>query len=139
MARRSSPRPIGSGWKASSRRRPAPLTAAAAPTTWLKTKCFEESIYEIAAVLRERGKPPVAYMVTPDAERRYVGGAFISGLNRDMRERLWARVTAKAGPPAKGFAMKQGVEWLKPGLIGRVRHLKGEELLRHATLREIGD
>ena len=38
-------------------------------------------------MLRERGKPPVAYMV--DADRNYVGGAFISGLNREMRERLW--------------------------------------------------
>ena len=25
----------------------------------------------------------------------------------------------------------------QPGLVGRVRHLKGEETLRHATLREI--
>ena len=34
--------------------------------TWLKVKCFEESDYEIAAVLREPGRPNVAYMVTPD-------------------------------------------------------------------------
>ena len=25
----------------------------------------------------------------------------------------------------------------KPGLVGRVRHLKGEQSLRHATLQEI--
>jgi len=35
--------------------------------------------------------------VTPDKERRYVGGAFIT-LNDKMRERLWARVNAKAKP-----------------------------------------
>ncbi len=105
--------------------------------TWLKVKCFEESTYEVAAVLREPGRPNVAYMVTPDAERRYVGGAFIT-LNEKMRERLWARVNTKA-KPLKGIQVKPGTLWLKPGLIGRVRHLKGEQLLRHATLREIGE
>jgi hypothetical protein len=41
---------------------------------------------EVAAVLRERGKPPIAYMI--DANRRYVGRAFIA-LNREQREPLW--------------------------------------------------
>jgi ATP-dependent DNA ligase len=58
--------------------------------TWLKTKCYDESVYEVAGVLRESGRPAVAYMVTPDKERRYVGGAFIT-LNHKLRERLWAR------------------------------------------------
>jgi len=31
----------------------------------------------------------------------------------------------------KGVEAKQGIEWLKPGLIARVRYLKGEEKLRH--------
>ena len=53
-----------------------------------------------------------------------------------MRERLWARVNAKA-KPLKGVKVKPGTQWLKPGLIGRVRHLKGEQELRHATLHEI--
>ena len=35
------------------------------------------------------------------------------------------RQSLRPGPP------------LWPGLIGRVRHLKGEQLLRHATLREL--
>jgi DNA ligase D-like protein (predicted ligase) len=103
--------------------------------SWLKIKCYEESDYEVAAVLRAPGRPLVAYMVTPDKARRYVGGAFIT-LNQEMRERLWARVQAKAAP-LKGVKVKPGTEWLKPGLIGRVRHLKGEQLLRHATLQEI--
>ena len=37
--------------------------------------------------------------------------------------------------PLKGIKVKPGTQWLKPGLVGRVRHLKGEQLLRHATLR----
>ena len=74
-------------------------------------------------------------MVTPDKERRYVGGAFIT-LNEEMRDQLWSRINAKA-KPLKGVKVKPGAQWLKPGLVGRVRHLKGEQLLRHATLQEI--
>jgi bifunctional non-homologous end joining protein LigD len=103
--------------------------------SWLKIKCYEETDYEIAGVLRKPGRPLVAYMVTPDKERRYVGGAFIA-VNDKMRERLWARVRANA-QPLKGVRITPGTEWLKPGLVGRVRHLKGEQQLRHATLREI--
>jgi hypothetical protein len=33
--------------------------------------------------------------------------------------------------------VKRGTQWLKPGLVGRARHLKGEQQLRHATLHEI--
>ena len=42
-----------------------------------------------------------------------------------------------SGPPAKGIKRKGETKWLKPGLVGRVRHLKGEKQLRHATLQEI--
>jgi ATP-dependent DNA ligase len=59
---------------------------------WLKTKCFVRSELEVAAVLRERGKPPIAYIV--DGDRRYVGGAFIA-LNREQREKLWSRVSTE--------------------------------------------
>jgi bifunctional non-homologous end joining protein LigD len=106
--------------------------------TWQKAKCYEESTYEVAGVLREPGRPAVAYMVTPDKERRYVGGAFIT-LNQQMRERLWARVQRAKGKPVKGVDAKPGTVWVKPGIIGRVRHLKGEEKLRHATLEELSD
>ena len=40
-------------------------------------------------------------------------------------------------PAVKGVKAKPGTEWLKPGLVGRVRHLKGEQQLRHATPREL--
>lgn len=53
----------------------------------MKTKCFTESVYEVAGVLSEPGRPAVAYLVTPDKHRKYVGGAFITG-NREIRERL---------------------------------------------------
>lgn len=81
------------------------------------------------------GRPAIAYMVTPDKERRYVGGAFIT-LAQAQRERLWARVQASAKAP-KGVKEKPGTQWLKPGLLGRVKHLRGEDELRHASLEQI--
>lgn len=102
---------------------------------WLKTKCYDEADYEIAAILREPGRPAVAYMI--DKDRKYVGGAFIT-LNHKLRERLWERVQGAAPSPApQGMKMKPEAQWVRPGLVGRVRFLKGEETLRHATLREI--
>lgn len=105
--------------------------------TWLKVKGYEESVYEVAVVLRERGRPATAYVVTPDREKRYVGGAFIN-INQEMRERMWARVQA-IRKPVRGVEAKPGTEWLEPGLLARVRHLKGEDKLRHASLQEIAE
>jgi bifunctional non-homologous end joining protein LigD len=101
---------------------------------WLKIKCYEERDFEVAGVLREPGEAPMALMVTP-GERKYVGSAFLA-LNREMRERLWARVKAGGGTAPAGVK-KPKAQWAKPGLIGRVRYLKGEEKLRHATLKEL--
>ncbi len=103
--------------------------------TWRKVKCFEETEFEVAGILRERGSAPLALMVTHDSERRYVGSAIVA-LNQDMRERLWRRVQEKKGKPPKGVK-KPNALWTKPGLIGRVRTLRGEERLRHATLRDL--
>jgi bifunctional non-homologous end joining protein LigD len=36
-----------------------------------------------------------------------------------------------------GLSNCPGTQGLKPGLVGRVRHLKGEQQLRHAMLQEI--
>jgi ATP-dependent DNA ligase len=84
-------------------------------------------------VLRERGNAPLALMATRDGKRTY--GAAIVALNETMRERLWKRVKEGAGPAPKGVK-KPTAEWTLPGLVGRVRHLRGEEGLRHATLRD---
>ena len=101
--------------------------------TWLKTKCFTETEYEVIGLKRAPGQASLALMATPGRKPKYVGAAIIA-LKSDMRERLWKRVQDGAAP--KGMAIEKA-EWVRPGLIGRVRHLKGEQKLRHATLTEI--
>ncbi|PBB26128.1 MULTISPECIES: ATP-dependent DNA ligase [unclassified Mesorhizobium] len=105
-------------------------------TAWLKAKSYAVDEYEILGVEREAGKPAFALM----AERgtgRYVGAAFIT-LNREMRERLWQRVQEHAGPAPKGVK-RPATQWVQPGLVGRVKHLRGEEGLRHASLQDFYD
>ncbi|RWB87439.1 ATP-dependent DNA ligase [Mesorhizobium sp.] len=102
-------------------------------TAWLKIKSYAIDEYDLLGVEREPGKPAFALM----AERgtgRYVGSAFIT-LNREMRERLWQRVQDRSGPPPKGMK-RPATQWVKPGLIGRVKHLRGEDDLRHASLQD---
>ncbi|RRH89554.1 ATP-dependent DNA ligase [Mesorhizobium tamadayense] len=102
-------------------------------TNWLKAKCYTIDEYELLGVEREAGKPAFALM----AERgtgRYVGSAFIT-LNREMRERLWQRVQEHAGTAPKGMK-RPATHWVKSGLIGRLKHLRGEEDLRHASLQD---
>jgi ATP-dependent DNA ligase len=100
--------------------------------TWLEIKCFETSTFEVIGVEHQPGKPPVALMATP-GDRRYVGSAVV-GLTSAARERLWSRVLE--GRPVNGANKPKAVA-VRPGLIGRVRHLKGEEKLRHAVLQAL--
>ncbi|AZV21584.1 ATP-dependent DNA ligase [Mesorhizobium sp. M7A.F.Ce.TU.012.03.2.1] len=102
-------------------------------TNWLKIKSYMVEEYALLGVEREPGKPAFALM----ADRKtgqYVGSAFINS-SRPIRERLWKRVQEHAGPAPKGMK-RPATQWVKPGLVGRVKHLRGEEDLRHASLQD---
>lgn len=99
---------------------------------WRKIKCYVEQEMDIIGVKRETGKPAMVLMAD---KGHYMGGAFVT-LKADQRLALWDRVQGKIGaPPPNGLA-REKAEWLKPGLVGRVKFLKGEEKLRHASLRD---
>jgi ATP-dependent DNA ligase len=101
-------------------------------TSWLKAKSYDEADFNIIGVQRERGKPAMALVA--DHSGKYVGGAFVT-LPQGIRKRLWDRVQAKAGAPTpKGLAAEKA-EWIKPGLVARVKFLRGEEKLRHASVK----
>jgi len=38
--------------------------------------------------------------------------------------------------PARRKGQRPATQWVKPGIIGRVKHLRGEEDLRHASLQD---
>ncbi|TPJ83827.1 ATP-dependent DNA ligase [Mesorhizobium sp. B2-6-3] len=97
---------------------------------WRKIKCFAEKEMDIIGVQRETGKPAMVLMAD---KGHYKGGAFVT-FKADKRQRLWDRVQGKVGGPVPKGLKKEKAEWLKPGLVGRVKFLKGEEKLRHAKL-----
>ena len=99
--------------------------------SWLKVKAFEEAEFDLVGVRRERGKPGMAMLAR---EGRPAGSALIT-LPEGIRGRLWERVKTMRGQAPKGIKVRDA-QWLKPGLVGRVRYLKGEKNLRHATLRD---
>jgi bifunctional non-homologous end joining protein LigD len=98
--------------------------------SWVKVKAVMVSELDVIGVESEPGKPPVALMADG---KKYVGAAVV-GLTAKMRERLWSRV--QEGRPVKGANKPKAVA-VRPGLVGRVRHLKGEDKLRHAVLQAI--
>ncbi len=102
-------------------------------TNWLKAKCYAVDEYDLLGVEREPGKPAFALMADR-ATGRYVGSAFINS-SRAIRERLWKRVQEHPWPAPKGMK-RPATQWVKPGLIVRVKHLRGEEDLRHASLQD---
>jgi DNA ligase D-like protein (predicted ligase) len=102
-------------------------------TTWWKIKCYTVSELELLGIERESGKPAFALMAEPGTGK-YVGSAFITA-NRSIRERLWKRVQAHAAPAPKG-SNRPAMQWVKPGLIATIKHLRGEEKLRHASLQD---
>ena len=105
---------------------------------WLKVTCFVETELELLGVQREPGKSTIALMGAPGT-RNYVGSAFVT-FGRPASEAFWALVETNLGPPPPSFKARPSdrVQWLMPGVIGRVRHLRNEEKLRHATLVSVG-
>ena len=115
------------------KRRGSPYRSGAS-TDWLKAKTFVESELEILGVLRQAGKPTMALM-GEIGTRLYVGSAFVT-FGRPASDRFWALVEANPGAPPPGMQgkSKDPVQWLKPGIVGCVRHLRDEKKLRYARL-----
>ncbi|RUU82815.1 MULTISPECIES: RNA ligase family protein [unclassified Mesorhizobium] len=97
---------------------------------WRKIKCYDEKEMDIIGVQRDPGQ---AARVLMAENGRYLGTANVN-FKFDKRKRLWDRVQGKVGGPVPKGLKKDKAEWLKPGLVGRVKFLKGEEQLRHAKL-----
>lgn len=58
---------------------------------------------------------------------------------RAIKERLWQRIERDRAEQPAGVptAVADGdVEWVKPGVTARVRHLRGEPKQRHASVQD---
>lgn len=102
--------------------------------TWLKTKTFTEGEFEVIGADLSPTGAPVAILARRDEHGlHYVGDAFIT-LKAADREDFWAYVEANT-VETPTLPLKRSGTWLRPGLAATVRHLRGEGMLRHGTLK----
>jgi bifunctional non-homologous end joining protein LigD len=106
--------------------------------SWLKTKSFTTS--EFVVIGTSTGDlAPVALLAreTEDHSLEYAGAAMVT-FSEEQRERFWrANERLKTEKPALHMEPRPETGWLRPEMRVMVRHLRGEEMLRHATVRSI--
>lgn len=101
---------------------------------WLKTKTFTEGEFEVlGADLSPTGAPVAILARRNEHGLHYVGDAFIT-LKAADREDFWAYVEANT-VDAPALPLRRRGTWLKPGLMAKVKHLRGDGTLRAASLK----
>jgi bifunctional non-homologous end joining protein LigD len=106
-------------------------------TSWLKTKAF--TVEEFVIVGAERGFGPTTALCARETPHglEYVGGAMLT-LSQTERERFWSAIESLQQPgPALRIDKRKAAQWVEPVLRAKVRHLRGEEKLRHAIVVEL--
>jgi bifunctional non-homologous end joining protein LigD len=101
---------------------------------WLKTKCFTEE--EFVVIGTERGdKAPVALLAREtDGKLEYAGGAMVT-LRQPERDRFWQQAEElETRSPPLPMKPRKKASWTRPSMRVRVRTLRGEKMLRHATI-----
>jgi len=105
--------------------------------SWLKAKTFGEGEFVVVAV--ERGdKAPVAILAREGEAGIELAGPAMVTLADPERERFWSAIEAlKTDRPAVKMEKRKQGSFVEPRLRVRVRHLRGEHPLRHATVAAI--
>jgi bifunctional non-homologous end joining protein LigD len=103
-------------------------------STWLKTKCWTESILTLLGFDVDSKGIPIALLAKEgDAGLEYAGGAFV-GLPKEVRAAVDALPEVASAPiTVRG---RRRATWLEPSLRLKVRHLRGTgSEIRHASVR----
>ncbi|MER9623296.1 DNA ligase [Mesorhizobium sp. M0222] len=120
-----------------SKRRNSPYRSGESDA-WVKTKCWDVDELELIGVKRQAGRQTEGLFAR---EGKYVGKAVIA-TTRGIKEKLWQRIERDRAEQPTGVPSAiadADVEWVKPGITARVRHLRGEAKLRHASVQDISE
>ena len=101
-------------------------------------KCWDVADFELIGVKREPGKQTEGLMAR---DGKYVGKAVIA-TNQSIKERLLRRLERNRAeqPPGLPTAVADpSVEWVGPGMTARVRYLRSESKLRHASVQDLDE
>ena len=104
---------------------------------WFKTKSFTVADYSVLGVERSDTGMPIALLATL-GDKAYVGNAMVTLTAKEL-DTLWKAVERLGTPQGRltGQTKREGATWLKSGMVARVRHLRGEDRLRLASLQTI--
>jgi DNA ligase D-like protein (predicted ligase) len=107
---------------------------------WLKTKNVIEHDYILLGTDYNNEGKPIAYLGKQmDGELRFAGTAFLM-LSGDARDELQDRIDRLSSVKARANVPKvRQPEWVKPEILVRVRHLKGGDTLRHASVQGLAN
>jgi bifunctional non-homologous end joining protein LigD len=102
----------------------------------LKTKTFTEGEFEvIGADLSPTGALVAVLEGRNEHGLHYGGDAFITLKAADRKDfRAYAEAHTVDTPV---LPLKRRGTWLKPGLVAKVKHLRGDGMLRHASLKSL--
>ena len=106
--------------------------------TWLKIKAWTEGEYLVVGTEASPGEPVSALLAREtDEGLEYAGGAAIT-LPADSRELFYsAAEQLQRDRPPPGMPRSKRARWIDPKMRVRVRHLKGSEKVRHATVVDV--
>jgi bifunctional non-homologous end joining protein LigD len=103
---------------------------------WLKVKTFLESEFVVVGYdTTPGGVRSLLVAREQDGQLIYAGRVMVT-LRGPKREAIWIQLEKHRTDKPSIPELQHGeeVEWFTPGVSVRVRHLRGEETLRHATL-----
>jgi ATP-dependent DNA ligase len=105
---------------------------------WLKTKAMTEGEFVVVGMEPNPGAAPLALLARDTEEGLvYAGSAFVT-LRAPHRDAFWIRTEAlKVPKPVCPELRRTKASYVRPELRVRARHLRGEGMLRHASLQAI--
>jgi DNA ligase D-like protein (predicted ligase) len=103
--------------------------------SWLKVKAFTEGEFVVVGWEPSNRGPAVALLARETSDGlAYAGGAFVT-LANDERERFWRTMEQLVSNiPPVALPGQRSALWVRPELRVKAKFLKGEKMLRHATL-----
>lgn len=102
---------------------------------WLKVKTFTVSEFVVIGYERPGNAPAALLVASEEAGGFAYAGRVLNTLGGRARDAFWAKLEARhATSPAVHGIKRKGVQWVRPEISVKVRHLRGEESLRHATM-----
>jgi bifunctional non-homologous end joining protein LigD len=101
---------------------------------WLKVKTFAEDDFEVIGTSKGDRAPVALLAREEEGALTYAGGAMIT-LPQPERDRFWEAIDRiRTSKPPIPMEPRKETGWVKPGLRVRAKFLRGEEMLRHATV-----